>query len=297
MNARSPSLSRSAHSTPTPRPRLTSLSSSPHRGKPRYDSFDPYATFPIHQGRPAPSRGQFEQGVQHTQQPIVTGSSVIGLRYKDGVILAADNLASYGSLARFKDVRRLHQVGSNTLVGASGDMADFQQVKKMLESLMIQESILDDGHELSTNQVFEYLGNVMYARRSKMDPLWNAMLVAGWDSDKDEPFLSYVDLVGVTYSSPSLATGFGNHLAIPLLRKELDSRGPEGHKELSEEDALKIVRNCMKVLFYRDARSLNKFQVAKITKDSVEVGEPESAETYWAFAEGLRGYGNSDETY
>ena len=71
-------------------------------------------------------------------------------------------------------------------------------------------------------------------------------------------FLSYVDLVGVTYSSPSLATGFGAHLATPLLRKELDSRGPEGEKELTEEEAVKIVRNCMKVLFYRDARSLNK---------------------------------------
>ncbi|GAA5849070.1 hypothetical protein JCM3766R1_002289 [Sporobolomyces carnicolor] len=277
-------------------------------GKPRYDSFDPHATFPIHQGRGAGSKvDSFSQGVQHTQQPIVTGTSVIGLKYKDGVILAADNLASYGSLARFKDVRRLHKLGTKTLIGAGGDMADFQQLKRMLETLMVEESILDDGHELSTNQVFEYLSNVMYAKRSKMDPLWNTCLVAGWDTTKDSPFLSYVDLVGVTYSAPSLATGFGAHLATPLLRKELDSRGPDGEKELSEEEALKIVRNCMKVLFYRDARSLNKFQIAKVTKDSVEIGEPESSETHWGFAEGLRGSderpthsyspdGNSDET-
>ncbi|GAA6022502.1 hypothetical protein JCM11491_001698 [Sporobolomyces phaffii] len=262
-------------------------------GKPRYDSFDPYATFPVHQGRKADA---FSQGVQHTQQPIVTGTSVIALKYKDGVILAADNLASYGSLARFKDVRRLHKLGQKSLIGAGGDMADFQQLKRMLENLMTEESILDDGHELSTNQVFEYLSNVMYAKRSKMDPLWNTCLVAGWDTTTDAPFLSYVDLVGVTYSAPSLATGFGAHLATPLLRKELDARGPDGEKNLSEEDAVKIVRNCMKVLFYRDARSMNKFQVAKVTKDAVEIGEPESSETSWGFAEGLRGYGNSDET-
>lgn len=30
----------------------------------------------------------------HTQQPIVTGSSVIGIKFKDGVILAADNLGT-----------------------------------------------------------------------------------------------------------------------------------------------------------------------------------------------------------
>ncbi|GAA5918834.1 hypothetical protein JCM1841_002762 [Sporobolomyces salmonicolor] len=267
-----------------------------HRGKPRNDALDPYATFPIHQGRGAkPGHDSFQQGVQHTQQPIVTGTSVLGLKYKDGVMLAADNLASYGSLARFKDIRRLHAVGSNTLVGASGDMADFQQVKRMLENLVTEESILDDGHELSTAQVYEYLSNVMYARRSKFDPLWNAMLVAGMD--KDEPFLAYVDLLGVTYTAPSLATGFGNHLAIPLLRRELEALGPDGEKKLEEKDARRIIENAMKVLFYRDARSLNKFQIATVTKGGVTIGEPQQAETHWGFAEGLRGYGNSDETY
>lgn len=29
---------------------------------------------------------------QHTQQPIVTGTSVIAVKFKDGVVIAADNL-------------------------------------------------------------------------------------------------------------------------------------------------------------------------------------------------------------
>lgn len=93
--------------------------------------------------------------------------------------------ASYGSLARFKDIRRIHQISDSTMVGASGDMADFQQVKRMLEGLMTDEAILEDGHELTTGQIYEYLSNVMYARRSKFDPYWNALLVAGLD--KGEP--------------------------------------------------------------------------------------------------------------
>ena len=35
-------------------------------------------------------------------------------------MMAADTLCSYGSLARYKDVRRLQQVGTSTLIGASG---------------------------------------------------------------------------------------------------------------------------------------------------------------------------------
>jgi len=109
-------------------------------------------------------------------------------------------------------------------------------------------------------------------------------------------FLSYVDLLGTTYSSPTLATGFGNHLAQPLLRRAIERR-EGGWESLTEEEAVQIMHDCMKVLFYRDARSLNKYQIATVTKEGVKVSEPMEAPTEWAFAEGLRGYGNSDETY
>lgn len=102
----------------------------------------------------------------------------------------------------------------------------------------------------------------------------------------DDRFLSYVDLLGTTYSSPSLATGFGNHLAQPLLRRALEKLGPEGHELLEEKDARSIMETAMKVLFYRDARSLNKFQIATVTNRGVEVGEPIAAPTEWGFAEG-----------
>lgn len=41
-------------------------------------------------------------------------------------MLAADTLASYGSLARFKDVQRLNTVGEFTILGAGGEFSDFQ---------------------------------------------------------------------------------------------------------------------------------------------------------------------------
>ncbi|ORY85311.1 20S proteasome subunit [Leucosporidium creatinivorum] len=264
-------------------------------GKPRNDALDPYASFPIHQGRPQ-TNDVFADGVQRTQQPIVTGTSVLGIKFKGGVMMAADNLASYGSLARFKDIVRLHPVGEQTLLGASGDMADFQQVKRLLENLITSEALQDDGHALNPSQIYEYLSNVMYQKRSKFDPFWNAFLVGGLDHD-GEPFLSYVDLLGTTYSSPSLATGYGNHLAQPLLRRALERLGPDGYKNLEEDEAKKIIQSAMRVLFYRDARALNKFQIATVTKRGVEVSEPMEAPTEWGFAEGLRGYGNSDETY
>ena len=42
------------------------------------------------------------QPVAHTTSPIVTGASVVALKFRDGVIIATDTLCSYGSMADFK---------------------------------------------------------------------------------------------------------------------------------------------------------------------------------------------------
>ncbi|CAE6517426.1 unnamed protein product [Rhizoctonia solani] len=313
-------------------------------GRPRNDAVDPYGTYPLH-ARPQPKQDAFADGVQRTLQPIVTGTSVLGIRFKDGVMLAADNLASYGSLARFKDIRRLHPsfilplasygslarfkdirrlhpVGNYTVIGAGGDMSDFQYLQHLLDNLMIEESNEEDGHDLGPREIYEYLSRVMYARRSKFNPLWNSeesneedghdlgpreiyeylsrvmyarrskfnplwnsMIVGGYKDEQS--FLGYVDLLGTTYSASTIATGYGSMIAIPLLRKAVEGR----ETTMTEEEGKALLTECMKVLFYRDARSLNKFQIATITGEGVKISESIEAETEWAFADKIRGYG------
>ncbi|KAK3810880.1 MAG: nucleophile aminohydrolase [Benniella sp.] len=265
-------------------------------GNPRSEDVDNYNTYPIssHVGKAPHSVTQIAgyghaagHPIGHTQQPVVTGTSVLGIKYKDGVMMAADNLASYGSLARFRDVERLHKVTDFTVLGASGDMSDYQYVQHLLDTQMIKEYNADDGHTLATGNIYEYLWRVMYNRRSKMNPLWNTFVVGGVDGGKS--FLGAIDLKGTPYQSPSIATGFGSHLAQPILRKELETR--RGEDNVTEEQAVDILKKCMKVLFYRDARSMNKFQMAKITATGVTISEPMTVETEWAFAEHIRGYG------
>jgi 20S proteasome subunit beta 7 len=67
-------------------------------------------------------------------------------------------------------------------------------------------------------------------------------------------FLAYVDLLGTTYSASTIATGYGAFIAQPLLRKAVEGR----ENELTEGEARKILEDCMRVLFYRDARSIDK---------------------------------------
>ncbi|EIW77841.1 proteasome endopeptidase complex beta subunit [Coniophora puteana RWD-64-598 SS2] len=258
-------------------------------GRPRHEGFDAYATYPIHERPYNGPKDAFAAGVQRTQQPIVTGTSVLAIKYKDGIMMAADNLASYGSLARFKDVQRLHSVGSYTVIGAGGDMSDFQYIQKLLDDLITDEFTAQDGHELGPVEIHEYMSQVMYARRSKMNPLWNSLLIGGFKDGKR--FLSYVDLLGTTYTASTLATGYGAYIAQPLLRKAVEGK----EDTLTEEEARKILEDSMRVLFYRDARSINKFQISTVTSNGVWISDSIHLDTAWSFAEGIRGYGSQTQ--
>jgi 20S proteasome subunit beta 7 len=58
-------------------------------------------------------------------------------------------------------------------------MSDFQYIQTILDELAVDEFTRGDGHTLGPAEIHEYLSHVMYARRSKIDPLWNALLVGG----------------------------------------------------------------------------------------------------------------------
>lgn len=164
-----------------------------------------------------------------------------------------------------------------------------QYIDRMLNALDVEENYGSPGHVLHAKNLHNYLSKVMYKRRSDVNPLWNVILVAGLDGE-NRPFLSSVDLLGTTFSSPTLATGYGAHLAQPLLRKLVDDE--DKVQDITREAAVAAVKECMKVLFYRDARSLDKYSIAIVTKQGVELKENEQLEGQsWAFADSIRGYG------
>ncbi|KAF8768970.1 hypothetical protein HU200_007062 [Digitaria exilis] len=216
----------------------------------------------------------------HTNRyPYVTGTSVIALKYKDGVIMACDTGASYGSTLRYKSVERIKAVGKHSLIGASGEFSDFQEILRYLDELTLSDHMWDDGNSLGPKEIHSYLTRVMYNRRNKFDPLWNSLVLGGVKKGPkgDEKYLGMVNMIGTHFEENHVATGFGNHLAIPILRAEW-------REDMSFEEAVKLVEKCLLVLLYRDRSSINKFQIAKITTEGSTIYPPYSLKTYWGFS-------------
>lgn len=236
---------------------------------------------------------------ERTSRPIVTGTSVLGIKYQGGVMLAADTLCSYGTMAKYKDARRLLEANSGTLIGGGGEYSDFQAISMMLKANAMEDRCLsdslydeDDGTtEESAKEVWSYLRAVMYNRRNKMNPLWNDLLVAGFDkkSKDGKPFLGFVDKIGTAYEDDCVATGFGSYLALPILREKY-------RPDLEEGEARALLEDCMRVLFYRDCRALNRIQIAKVTAESgVVIHEPYEIDTSWDSEAFVQSKGGLDE--
>jgi 20S proteasome subunit beta 7 len=178
---------------------------------------------------------------------------------------------SYGSTKRYKSFERLRKVNEQTIIGAGGELSDFQYILTLLDELSNEDFCADDDAKLSPKEIYAYLSRVLYNRRSKcvsphnehvssnltaqrvggpvlkvtwgkccsdrMDPLWNSLVVGGLQDGK--PFLGTITMLGVHYSDDHIATGSSLSryckacvLCVPALHK-VNAVPTDGQKKLS----------------------------------------------------------------
>mmetsp|Transcript_23812 Transcript_23812/g.44213 ORF Transcript_23812/g.44213 Transcript_23812/m.44213 type:complete len:240 (+) Transcript_23812:140-859(+) len=214
-------------------------------------------------------------GHQRTTSPIVTGTSVVAVKFKGGVVIASDTLGSYGGLARFTEVERVVPFGTSTLVASDGDVSDFQHIKQILRDLELEDKCKADNITYTSKQVWTCMARILYNQRSKMNPLWNNLIVAGFEDG--ESFLGTTDKIGTSYVADFVATGLGMHMALPLLRRKWRA-------DMKEDEARALVEECMRVLFYRDCRTINRITFATTTKHGTKVDPAVAIQTEWNYA-------------
>lgn len=58
----------------------------------------------------------------------------------------------------------MQKVGENTLIGASGDLSDYQKIMKMVHEMQTYDMAHDDGCSMTPRDFHQYMGRVMYNR-------------------------------------------------------------------------------------------------------------------------------------
>ncbi|NXG14366.1 PSB4 protein, partial [Grallaria varia] len=142
----------------------------------------------------------------------------------------------------------------------------------------IDEELLGDGHTYSPRAIHSWLTRVMYNRRSKINPLWNTVVIGGFSGGQG--FLGYVDMLGVAYEAPTLATGFGAYLAQPLMREVLEKK-----PRLSQGEARDLLAHLDPGMEFQASHVLSpQYELATVTEKGVEVEGPLTLEANWDIA-------------
>lgn len=244
--------------------------------------------FGAHIGAVMKNKMEYNDGsdpIVHSSHPTVTGTAVIGCTFDGGVVLGCDSVLAYGRFHRFFEKPRLVKVNDNTVLAMSGDYADFQYIQDHIKDKSIADECHNDGFTWSPESLHSWLTTVLYHHRSKINPLWNNFLVGGVENGA--AFLGSADLLGVGYTNPFIATGFGRYIAVPFL----DDFYKRKKNSLTEADAKEAVETCLRLLFYRQCESHAKIQMAVVKGTSETRIDPISElQSDWSLAPKLRGY-------
>lgn len=87
-------------------------------------------------------------------------------------------------------------------------------------------------------------------------------------------FLGVVDKLGAAFEEDFVSTAYGVYFCLPLMRDLY-------HPDMTEEEARSMLEECARVGYYRNCFASNRIQIAKVTNEGCEMGEPYVLDTKW----------------
>jgi len=199
-----------------------------------------------------------------------TGTTILGLIYKDGVIIAADTRATGGSIVMDKNCFKIHYLAPNIYCCGAGTSADCEFMTNIM-SAELELQRLNTGRQsrISTavtrfcTQLHKYQGHI------------GAYLILG-GVDITGPCLVMVSAHGNCSYLPYTTMGSGSLAAMSILEK--------GYKDnLSLEEGRAIAIEAIEAGIFNDEGSGSNVDVTVITKNSqgvVEVKQERSVRSY-----------------
>jgi len=193
-------------------------------------------------------------------QPIVTGTTTVGIICNGGVVLATESQATMGNLVASHRAPKIHKITDHIAMTISGSVADAQQIIRIIRA-NVNLRRLELGRELSVRAVSQLTATLLFQNR--LYPYITMLIVGG--VDEEGPHIFTLDPLGSLLEEDKFAaTGSGSVIAYGVLE--------DGYREnMPIEEAIELAKRAVKAARRRDIASGGKIQVAVITKDGIKM--------------------------
>jgi len=187
-----------------------------------------------------------------------TGTTIVGIIYKDGIILGADTRSTSDNVVADKNCEKIHYIASNIYCCGAGTAADTESTTALISSQL-------ELHKLSTGRqsrvitaktmlqqmLFKYQGHV------------SAALILG-GVDVTGPSLYTIYPHGSTDSLPYVTMGSGSLAAMAVFEAGFK-------RNMEKEEGIALVSSAIKAGIFNDLGSGSNVDVVVITQSNTEI--------------------------
>lgn len=185
----------------------------------------------------------------------IPGATAIGMMYLDGVVLAADRRASYGTFILSKNARKVFRVTDTIGLTSAGMISDTQTILREAKygANMFR---LQTNREMNAKALAKLISNILFSNR--LAPLFTQIIVGGFD--KGEKSIIVMDALGSIIEDKYAAAGSGSELSLGILEATYK-------EDMNYEDVKSLVLRTVKSALERDSASGNGVDMLFISKD------------------------------
>ncbi|RIA96582.1 proteasome subunit beta type-7 [Glomus cerebriforme] len=187
-----------------------------------------------------------------------TGTTIVGLIYKDGVCLGADTRATAGPIVADKNCEKIHYLAPNIHCCGAGTAADTEYTTALISS-QLELHRLTTGRKSRVATALIMLKQMLFRYQGHIGA---ALVLGGYDING--PCLYTIHPHGSTDKLPYVTMGSGSLAAMSVF----ESRW---RKDLERQEAIDLVKDAIESGIFNDLGSGSNVDVTVIEKDKVDV--------------------------
>lgn len=194
-----------------------------------------------------------------------TGTTILGIVCKDGVVMASDRQITAGNLVVGKNYPKTAQLNDYLLISFTGMVSDAQRVPKILTAeLKLKE--LKSHSRPTIKQAASLLSNMNYSgiRQPSLIPQQAGFLLAGFNEDGSVELYT-IEPAGSVVKVEDYDANFGSGMPYVLGLLERQYK-----KNLSINEGVELAKEALKSSTQRDVGSGYGIDVFTITKDGIK---------------------------
>ena len=193
-------------------------------------------------------------------EKLKTGTTTIGIRIDDAVILASESKSTMGYLVASKTAQKIYKIDDKMALTTAGGSGDALEVVRILRAEIALYKL--ENENISVNAVANLLSNILQSNR--YFPYYVGLILGGYDSKG--PHVFSMDAVGgVEEEKKFTATGSGSPIALGVLESNYNDK-------LSKNEAIKLAISAIKSAAQRDIFSGgDEIRVFVITNKGIEI--------------------------